>query len=596
MNTKNLKTLLSTAVIGALVFTNCADLSVDNLNEPTKEAVEGSAENQSKLLAGGFSDMATALISSYATHPDLISDQITSTNNVRNFWDFAQEPKMRLTNAQTYSGANAYRVFYGNFNSAIATANLFINNIVNNGVQVSNATGADVTSSILAQAYLLRGISRGYLGMMYDQAFLIDENFVIGTDVPEFAPYGALIDASKADLDAAIAAAEAADAATFVFNTMPNPVNTWNKAEFIQIANSYAAKIVAGEARTAAEAAKTDWAAVLAYAQKGIGTVADGLNVFNNNNIGSSGDFANYYADWSNYVVTCGSNALSSCSSYLPVDVKVTHTMDTSYPTTYPADSAQGNRATYPPATSADPRLDGYFVYTTNAGYLNSARNGNLYSNYIYSRLYGGNNWSLASNTVTLFTDTENELLIAEAQVMLGQIAAAGATLQASTAGTGTTTIGQVLSAEAGGTIASGTLSGGYTFDGTESVSAMQFALMREYAVEVNQLGGVGSNWFFMRRHDLLQPGAVTMFPVPVSELEILGMTVYQFGGADAAGEIGSASGANNWKDLAGKAGLKVAAKAARVNASVNPSDLNDAVIDVNSARANFSRKGAANN
>lgn len=592
MNTKNLKTLLSTALLGALVFTSCADLAIDNSNEPTKEAVETNADNQAKLLAGGFLDLTVGLISSYSTHPDLISDQITSTNNVRNFWDFAQEPRIRLSNSATYSGANAYASHYGNFNSSVSTANLFINNIVNNGTVINNAAGADVTSSILAQAYLLRGIARGYLGMMYDQAFLIDENFVIGEDVPQFAPYGTIIDAAVSDLDAAITAANASDAATFVFNTMPNPDNTWNKDEFLQIANSYAAKILAGEARTATEAATTDWAAVLAYAQSGIGT--NGLDVFNNDNIGSSGELANYYQDWANFAVGCGSDLLSSCSGYLPVDVKVTHTLNTSYPTTYPADSAQGGTAALDSTTSVDPRLEGYYTYTTNAGFLNSSRNGNLYSNYIAARLYASNDWWPSTNTVTLFTDTENELLIAEAQVMLGQILAAGNTLEASTAGTGTTTIGQTLPAETDGDILDGTLSGGYTFLGTESVAEMQFALMREYAVEVSSLGAVGTNWFFMRRHDLLQPGAITMYPVPVGELEILGITIYQFGGVDAAGDVGTASGANSWRNLATTAGLKVASKAGRIN--VKPSTQHEAVIDVETAKANFSRKGAANN
>ncbi|GAB5407959.1 MAG: hypothetical protein BalsKO_03240 [Balneolaceae bacterium] len=596
MNTKNIKTLLSTALLGALVFTSCADLGVDNLNEPTKEAVEGSAENQAKLLAGGFYDLTTALHSSYSTHPDLLADQITSTNNVRNFWDFAQEPKIRLSNSPTYSGANSYAAFYGGFNSSVSTANLFINNIVNNGLVINDATGVDVTSNILAQAYLLRGLARGYLGMMYNQAFLIDENFVIGEDTPQFAPYGELIDASISDLDQAIALGTAADATTFIFNTMPNPADTWDKNEFLDIANSYAAKILAGEARTAAQAASADWTSILSYAQKGIGgpNASSTLGVFANANIGSAGEFASYYNDWSNFIVSCATSAVSSCSGYLPTDLKVIHSMDPAYPTTYPADSAQGTVAALYPATTADPRLEGYYVYTTNAGFLRSARNPALYSNYFSGRLYSGNDWWKAANDVVFFTDTETELLIAEAQVMLGSIGDAATTLGNSTAGTGTTTIGFTLDAEAGGVIADGSLSGGYTFTGTETVPQMQFALMREYGVEVATLGATGTNWFFMRRHDMLQAGTPTMFPVPVGELEILGITTYQYGGVDDAGTVGTASGANSWKDLAGTAGLKARTKA--INSVDRPATFNDAVIDVNSAKSNIARKTASEN
>jgi hypothetical protein len=59
-----------------------------------------------------------------------------------------------------------------------------------------------------------------------------------------------------------------------------------------------------------------------------------------------------------------------------------------------------------------------------------------------------------------------------------------------------------------------------------------------------------------MRRHDMLQEGSATMLPVPADELEILGMEIYTFGGPNFAGQAGTASGANNWKNLADKAGL----------------------------------------
>jgi len=56
--------------------------------------------------------------------------------------------------------------------------------------------------------------------------------------------------------------------------------------------------------------------------------------------------------------------------------------------------------------------------------------------------------------------------------------------------------------------------------------------------------------WAFMRRHDLLQPGTPTMFPVPASELEITRDEIYTFGGVPSAGQTGSASGDNDWRNL----------------------------------------------
>lgn len=542
---KKLLTHISLILIVGFVFAGCADLSVQNLNEPTTDAVFADETNLEKLLRGGFSDWAISVISSYATHPDLIADQITSTNNVRNFWDFAQEPRLRLTNSTSYSGANAWENFYSGYNAAVATANLFIKN-------------PDISDAFRAQAYFLRGLGRGYLGMIFDRGYLLSEDFD-ATEVPEFVAYGALVDGAIADFEQAISLVASAST-DFVFKTMPNDTDTWDADEFQDIVNSFAARILASKARTAAEAASIDWSKVLSFAQAGLGgpSAKSSLGVFKNANIGSTGEFSNYYMDWANFIISCANRGeIKTCSGYLPIDVKVIHTMNPDYPTTYPTENAKGTTATLPATTSTDPRLDGYHIYTTNAGFLRSTRNANLYSNYFSARNHSGNDWDQESNEVVLFTDTEVTLLIAEAQLMSGQKAVAATTLNNSPAGTGTTTLGDFeLWAVENNIIAEASLSGGWTLAGTESTEAFQFALMREYAVEVNNFGGVGVNWAFMRRHDLLQVGSATMFPVPASQLEVLGLDIYSFGGPSNAGEVGSASGANSWTTLASRAGL----------------------------------------
>jgi hypothetical protein len=182
--------------------------------------------------------------------------------------------------------------------------------------------------------------------------------------------------------------------------------------------------------------------------------------------------------------------------------------------------------------------------------------------------------------------------LEAEARVWLSQTPLAATVLNNSAAGSGETSLGDfTLPAVRSGLIEDGTLSGGWTYTGTESLAEMQFALMREYAVEVSNLGAVGTNWFFMRRHDLLQEGTMTMFPVPSGELEVLGLDLYTFGGVDFAGDVGAASGANTWKDLANQAGLKVVAK----KGSYTPL-LEDNTNSARNITAPLSRKGVGNN
>lgn len=594
MKLLNMKSLILLLAI-SVTFASCADLSVQNVNDPTTEAVEGDAANQTKLLAGGFFDLTTAMVSQHGVNINMIADQNTSTNNFNAYWDFTEEPRRRLTNTTSYSNTNVFEDFFNGANSAVATANIFINNIVNEGQTITNPSGDDITNDILAQAYFLRGLSYGLLGLMYDQGYLIDENFNVGVDEPSFVPYGQLIDASITDLEQAISLA--ANSETFVFNTMPNPVDSWNAQEFQDIVNSFAARILAGEARTAEQRDSQDWQTILEYARKGIGgpeSLSD-LGVFSNQNIGSSGEFSNDLCDFSNLLVAGSLFPPGQGNGYNPTDVKPIHMLDPSYPVEYPADQASGGEAGLEPASSDDPRL-GYYIYTTNPGFLNPSRNANLYSNYFSLRFFADSDWFPQENRIIFFTDTETELLIAEAQLMMGNTSGAAMTLNNSPAGTGETTLGFPFPAERRGYIEDATLSGGHTMTGGESIAEFQWALLREYSVEIHTLGGTSVPWFFMRRHDMLQEGSATMLPVPASELEILGMEIYTFGGPSFAGQVGTASGANSWKNLAEKAGLTGSANLNSEKKYMAPTSIPKNALITGSPTADVAGKGARHN
>lgn len=554
MKTIKYSLLVVILLAGALVFKGCQDLDVANVNEPTREAVLGSVDNTLKLLRGGFQDVGTAMISEWGVHMHHMTDQNTATNAFRSFWDFSEEPRLRLNNTTAYSAEQAINTFWGNLNSGVAIANQFINLIENEG-QTFVSDGVDQTNNVLAQSYFLRGLARGYLGLIYDQAYLLPADFDATTVDPadvEFAPYDEVIANAVSDLDQAITLAGQAEG--FTFSSMPNSGDSWTESQFVDIANSFAARFLAGQARTASERDQLDWATILDYANKGLGgpEASSSLLDFTASNVGSSGDFANYLADWLNFVVTCG-ETLDSCAGYNPVDVKQTHLLDPDYPTQYPAENASASDATYPPADSDDPRI-GYFVYTTNPGFLDPNRNANLFSNYFSLRYYAGNDWWPSSYGVTLFTSVEVDMLRAEAHLMLDQPLQAANVLNSSTAGDGTISLSIDLPAVQNGQMEDNGMSGGHSYLGTESIAEFQWALLREYSVELDLMGGIGLQWYFMRRHDLLQAGTPTMYPVPGEELEITGRQNYTYGGVNFAGETGTASGSNSWTELAGQA------------------------------------------
>jgi len=542
----------SILTLGLLAFTipmnGCADLAVDNLNDPTREAVLGDADNTLKLLTGGFQTFAGASVSTVAIAPHLLADQATTTNLVDQWWDFAEEPRLELDNTTAYSAAFQFSFFFGQYNSAVATANIFIDSIENDGETIMDGE-TDVTDQVLSQAYFLRGISRGYIGMIYDQGYLLEADFDDATpaDEVELVSYNDIIDGALSDLDRSIELAQSAE--TFEFSAMPNSSDSWTRGEYLDIVNSYGARIAAGEARTTQEAESLDWNRVLDYANAGIGgpQSASGLTDFTASNVGSSGEFANNFSDFMNFIVA---GSMADGAGYLPVDVKVTHLLDPEYPTVYPEESYTGGSVIHPAAESDDPRLD-YYVYTTNPGFLDASRNAGLATNYWSLRMFAANDWWPSSYGVYLFTSVENDMLLAEAQLMTGSSAEAAVTLNNSTAGSGTIELSIDLPSVQLDFMPENGFSGGHTYTGTESIPEFQWALLREYSVELDQMGGVGIQWFFMRRHNLLQEGTATMYPVPASEMELIGQDVYTFGGVDNAGQPGTASGDNSWKNLA---------------------------------------------
>ena len=167
--------------------------------------------------------------------------------------------------------------------------------------------------------------------------------------------------------------------------------------------------------------------------------------------------------------------------------------------------------------------------------------------------MFSENDWWLPENKIIIFTDTETKYLMAEAKLMMGENTTAANILNQSPAKNTRTDLGFDLPAVRNQRIQSNGLTGNHSYDGSESIAEFQLALLREYSVELEGLGGVGLQWFFMRRHDLLQEGTATMYPIPESELLEQGMPHYTFGGVENAGQNGTASGANSWKNLRAK-------------------------------------------
>lgn len=487
-------------------------LEVENLNKPDRQRALSNASDLNELLAGGSVNGYFGAQSSWGAHFLCMGDQVTSTNRYRDFWSFADEPRLRVNNTAAYDGKGAMENPWSSFNSSVYASNAVLQYIAD-GKKI-DIDGVDKTAELEAMAYALKGYAQGYLGVIFDQAYIVD----IDTDLSAltFSSYADMIDAGVANMEKAISLVSASSADSYDFL----PGVTFTKASFLEYINSYAARILASKARSKAEDTQlgsAHWTKVMTFANNGF---KSDFNIPTTPSVLFSS-----MIDWSTYTLSDG-------SGYLPTDIKITHLADNTgtYPDFYPAGDV-----VLDPVQTDDERIDEYFEYARNKagdpsfGYLNAQRNKGLFTNYRYTRYWNSNDQNQAGVLNPTFMKAEIDLLKAEAKLKLGQAGEAAAIIN----------------------------NGPRVFDGgLPEVSAadnLVDVMHYEYSIELNMASGLSNPWAFMRRNDLLIEGTPTELPVPASELEATGKALYTFGGKNFSGEQGkfgevATAGPGGWK------------------------------------------------
>ncbi len=97
------------------------------------------------------------------SHFSLWADQSTNTNGSQSWWDFANEPRLRLNNNSAYRGNAAVREVYSNFYQSNLDATKVIDLIEHQKLTIYDDKGADRTKDCLIGAYYAKGVSQGYL-------------------------------------------------------------------------------------------------------------------------------------------------------------------------------------------------------------------------------------------------------------------------------------------------------------------------------------------------------------------------------------------------------------------------------------------------
>jgi len=475
---------------------SCVELEVENLNSPDVKRVISTPDDLEGVVRGAFVQYYNGLYSvstSPNIHLDGLADCMTTTNAFSRFWDFTNEPRVRINNTLTYSGLPVIQRVWRQAHAVVSSANDVLDAIENRGIDPG-----EKKAMLLATAYFIKGIALGDLANLYDRAFSLEP----GQPVSEarLSSYQEILDKALFNLDKAI---EIADDNEF---TLPD---FWfgmeyTNLEFAEVVNSFAARYVINNGRTPSEYNNEVYQKALEYAQNGI---SQDLVIETDGNV-----LFNYYT-W-----------ISGLYWYFRIDNRLIAQMsnDPNYPTRYPIASAG---TAIPATTSNDARFTTDFRYDNRMNAFNIARGPQLQSTYFFVRYEQNYLNTNANGPAPLFLKAENDMIRAEANLRLGNLAEAINIVNQSTR-----------------------ITRGQLPELTDNSTTEQIAKAIYYEIEVECLRtGFGIQYYAMRRRGALQEGTPLMFPIPADELVTIGEPNYSFGGVNFAGQVGTSDGTNSW-------------------------------------------------
>lgn len=251
-----------------MVLTSCQDLEVTNPNLPDADRATQQPTATETFVATSFRTWWPV-----AGHDDYPSWAMSTMANevTSGFADFGQlEPSAEPRTAWNNSPVNARRFvnedpWYG-FYRTISSVNDALR-AIDNGLIIVDTSRTMRTKAV---GKFVQGLSHGYLGLYYDQAFIADEKTQLDTiKNPQFATYQQLTAAGIQQLDSAIAIANRSN--------FTLPVDSWlytalTRDQFVRLANSFAARLMVYSARTRAERAAVNWTEVIRRIDAGITT------------------------------------------------------------------------------------------------------------------------------------------------------------------------------------------------------------------------------------------------------------------------------------------------------------------------------------
>jgi hypothetical protein len=515
---------LMTALLAAATITGggCQDLVVDNTNSPDRNRALAQPDAVELLAASTFPNLYNRLYRGTAGYTVLpkIGDETTNTDNASGSRDLSTLPRRPYDNNPVNDDQYALvEVWWADPYESFSNATDALRVIDDGLVIETGSPAADNTFRLRVFAKVMQGISLGYLGLLFDQAYAYDETTPIEVIEDPIAhnfglkPYPEVIAKAISLLDEGVALAASGPDFTIPSAWLYTAVDV-SKADLIQMAHGYAARFRVLAPRTPEERATVDWQAVINSASKVTKNVSVLLGA---NNTGRNANYVRY-----SHSTSDNSRMYAAYGLIGPADVSG------NYQTWLQTSPPQRTRFLI---TTPDRRITGAGGPTTNGRYFRYVSTNlvnPLYgtyreSFYQWARYAGPINNAATSGNYTILSLDEMKLYIAEAHYRLNNLQQAVDIINATRVANGSlppiTTAGVPQSA----TCVPRTNSG--------DCGSLLDALVYERMIELSFLDPIRT-WADKRGFGRLTTGTMLHLPIPYEQQRILDMPYYTFGGS----------------------------------------------------------------
>lgn len=275
-----LRSLRNPAFALLLLTAGCADLVVDNDNAPDRRRALATPGDVEGLVAGAYRAWHEANHSVNGPTHIFSTQAFQHSSTAANFgmFQYSRMPREVIQNSVTHADfGNVAFAWRQNYRALAAVAEGL--RAVETDAAISGGLGAQRAMRLRVYGKFVQGLGHGDIALIYDRGYVVDETVAVIDDegapilLGEPVPYGQVMARALGYFDQAIALARSpAAAGVTIPKAWVGTPQDLTMPELVRIMSSFKARYRANVARTPAERAAVDWAAVLAETGAGLKT------------------------------------------------------------------------------------------------------------------------------------------------------------------------------------------------------------------------------------------------------------------------------------------------------------------------------------